>query len=261
LDSVRFAAETLADIIKTIPGTADVRLSSEQGKREISVKVDRKLMASYGLSLAEVAQTLRIAFTGDNSTKFRDGRNEFEIRILMDDVSRNRTSSLEELIFITKSNKPVRLKQFAKLEYTIGPSKLTRLDRSNALYVYSQAIGRPTGSIAEDINKKIAETRFPEGTSFKYMGDVKMQGESFSSMFLALAAAIIFVYLIMVALYDNWLYPFIVLFSIPVAMVGALLALAMTMKALFYLLYARRCDVGGTCSKKTPSCLWIEQTK
>ncbi len=232
LDSVRVAANMLADIIKTVPGTADVRLSSEEGKREIAVKVDRRQMASFGLTLAEVAQTLRIAFTGDNTTKFRDGRNEFDIRIILDDYSRNRTASLEELIFTSKSGKPVKLKQFATLESTTGPTKLTRMDRSNALYVYSQAVGRPTGSIAQDIDLKRAKAHFPAGTEIKYLGDVKMQGESFSSMFLALAAAILFVYLIMVALYDNWVYPFVVLFSIPVAMVGALLALAMTMKAL-----------------------------
>lgn len=232
LDSVRVAADILAEIIKSVPGTADVRLSSEQGKKEIAVKVDRRLMASYGLTLAEVAQTLRIAFTGDNTTKFRDDRNEFDIRIILDDYSRNKTTTLEELIFTSRTGKPVKLKQFAKLESTTGPSKLTRMDRSNALYVHSQAIGRPTGSIAQDIDLKRAQTRFPAGTTIKYMGDVKMQGESFSSMFLALAAAILFVYLIMVALYDNWVYPFVVLFSIPVAMVGALLALAMTMKSL-----------------------------
>lgn len=232
LDSVRVAAEKLAEIIKKVPGTADVRLSSEQGKKEISIKVDRRLMASYGLTLAEVGQSLRVAFTGDNETKFRDGRNEFDLRIMLDNASRNKTSSLEEIVFTTRTGKQVKLSQFATLESTTGPSKLTRTDRSNALYVYSQAVGRPTGSIAQDIDIARAKVNFPQGVTFKYMGDIKMQGESFSSMFLALTAAILFVYLIMVALYDNWIYPFVVLFSIPVAMVGALLALAMTMKAL-----------------------------
>ncbi|MBP9121849.1 MAG: efflux RND transporter permease subunit [Ignavibacteriaceae bacterium] len=232
LDSVQVAAEKLADLVQTVPGTADVRLSSEQGNKEISVKVDRKLMAGFGLTLAEVAQTLRIAFTGDDNTKFRDGRNEFDIRIQLDEYSRNKTSALGEMVFTSRTGKQVKLSQFATLESTTGPSKLTRTDRNSAIYVYSQAVGRPTGSIAQDIDAKRATATFPEGVNFAYMGDVKMQGESFSSMLLALTAAILFVYLIMVALYDNWVYPFVVLFSIPVAMVGALLALAMTMKAL-----------------------------
>ncbi|MBK7867314.1 MAG: efflux RND transporter permease subunit [Ignavibacteriales bacterium] len=232
LDSVQVAAERLADLVQTVPGTADVRLSSEQGNKEISVKVDRKLMAGFGLSLAEVAQTLRIAFTGDDNTKFRDGRNEFDIRIQLDDYSRNKTSALGDMVFTSRTGKQVKLSQFAILESTTGPSKLTRTDRNASIYVYSQAVGRPTGSIAQDIDAKRAQTKFPEGVNFSYQGDVKMQGESFTSMLLALTAAIIFVYLIMVALYDNWVYPFVVLFSIPVAMVGALLALAMTMKSL-----------------------------
>jgi HAE1 family hydrophobic/amphiphilic exporter-1 len=232
LDSVQVAAEKLADLVQTVPGTADVRLSSEKGNKEISVKVDRKLMAGFGLTLAEVAQTLRIAFTGDDNTKFRDGRNEFDIRIQLDDYSRNQTSSLGDMVFTSRTGKQVKLSQFAILESTTGPSKLTRTDRNAAIYVFSQAVGRPTGSIAQDIDARRATTTFPQGVNFSYQGDVKMQGESFTSMLLALTAAIIFVYLIMVALYDNWVYPFVVLFSIPVAMVGALLALAMTMKAL-----------------------------
>ena len=98
--------------------------------------------------------------------------------------------------------------------------------------VYSQAIGRPSGSIVADIQKNLANARLPQGISIAYIGDEKNRTESFSSLFLALAAAILFVYMIMVALYNSYVYPFVVLFSIPVAIIGALLALALTMKSL-----------------------------
>jgi len=92
--------------------------------------------------------------------------------------------------------------------------------------------GRPAGTIVDDIRKSLSGTTLPEGVAIGYLGDEKNRTESFVSLMLALMAAILFVYMIMVALYDSYVYPFVVLFSIPVAIIGALLALALTMKAL-----------------------------
>ncbi|MFO7445774.1 MAG: efflux RND transporter permease subunit, partial [Ignavibacteriaceae bacterium] len=107
-----------------------------------------------------------------------------------------------------------------------------RRDRINSVFIYSQALGRPSGSIGEDIKAALAKEKLPDGIEINYEGDLKMQSDSFGDMGLAMLAGILFVYMIMVALYDSYLYPFVVLFSIPVAMVGALLALALTMNSL-----------------------------
>ncbi len=92
-------------------------------------------------------------------------------------------------------------------------------------------LGRPSGSIVQDFRKAI-DGKLEKGTSLTYLGDEKNRAEGFGSLGLALVAGILFVYMIMVALYDSYVYPFVVLFSIPVAMVGAFLALALTMKSL-----------------------------
>jgi HAE1 family hydrophobic/amphiphilic exporter-1 len=91
--------------------------------------------------------------------------------------------------------------------------------------------GRPAGNIATDIDKVVANT-LPKGMFTSYVGDIKNQRDGNTSMGIAMMAGILFVYLIMVALYDSYVYPFVVLFSIPVAVIGALFALALTMKAL-----------------------------
>jgi HAE1 family hydrophobic/amphiphilic exporter-1 len=126
----------------------------------------------------------------------------------------------------------VELKQFAEIYQATGPTKLQRQDRNSSVTVFSQAVGRPSGTIGEDIKKGLAQVTLPEGVQIAYKGDLQNQAEGFDSLFLAMIAAILFVYMIMVALYDSYIYPFVVLFSIPVAMIGALLALALTMKSL-----------------------------
>lgn len=230
-DEVRRAAMAVADSVRTIPGTADVRLSSEEGKPEMRIEIDREKMASLGLSLPEVGAVLRIAFSGNIDSKFRDGTTEYEMRILLDQFDRSKTSDVGTLPILNRRGQQIELQQFAAVYQATGPTKLQRQDRNFSVTVFSQAVGRPSGSIGDDIRKKLS-TALPANIHVSYLGDLKNQAEGFGSLGLALLAAILFVYLIMVALYDSYLDPLVVLFSIPVAMIGALLALALTMKSL-----------------------------
>ncbi|HZV13635.1 MAG TPA: efflux RND transporter permease subunit [Candidatus Kapabacteria bacterium] len=231
-DEAQKGAAQLMGMIQKIPGTADVRLSSEEGKPETRIEIDRTKLASFGLSLAEVGATLRVALTGDDDSKFRDGSDDYDIRIILDQFDRSKTLDIGDLTFINPAGEKVQLKQFANVYQTTGPTKLQRQDRNYSVTVYSQAEGRPSGSIGQDITNALAKNPLPKGTTLSYLGDLKNQNDSFGSLGLALMAAILFVYMIMVALYDSFIYPFVVLFSIPVAIIGALLALALTMKSL-----------------------------
>lgn len=230
-DEVRGAAEKVADIVRKIPGTADVRLSSEEGKPETRLELDRQKMAALGVNLADVGATLRVAFSGDEDSKYREGATEYDMRIVLDQFDRSRTSDVGSLTVMNRKGQLIELKQFADIYQTTGPTKLQRRDRNFAVTVFSQAVGRPTGTIGQDIKKDLTGA-LPAGISVSYLGDLKNQSDGFGSLGLALLAAILFMYMIMVALYDSYIYPFVVMFSVPVAMVGALLALALTMKAL-----------------------------
>ena len=113
-----------------------------------------------------------------------------------------------------------------------GQSVLERTDRLNSIKITSAAVGRPSGTIVADIQKAMKKVKLPEGIILDYQGDAKNQGDAFASLGLAMGIGILLVYLIMVALYESVVYPFVVLFSIPVAMIGAILALALTMNSL-----------------------------
>jgi HAE1 family hydrophobic/amphiphilic exporter-1 len=226
-----------ADIVKrtmqTIPGTADVQLSSNAGNPERQIQIDRDKMASLGLTMAEVGSALKMDLAGDTTYSFRDSdSNEYDTRIILNEENRNRTSDIGDIMLTNSQGQSIALKQFASFKHTLGPTKIERYNRNYSITVSSQAIGRPSGSISQDFDRAIKKEKLPSGVKLVYSGSIKNMAESFSSLGLALLAAIIFVYLIMAALYNSFIYPFIVLFSVPLAIIGSLWALALTMNSL-----------------------------
>ncbi len=231
-DDVLAGAKLIEQQVKKVQGASDVRLSAEQGKPETRILIDREKLNSLGLTLAEVGQTLRIALTGDDESKFRDGANEYDIRIRLDEFDRASTNDIKNITFVNRKGQQVELEQFAAIERNLGPTKLQRQDRNASVTLFSQVVGRPSGSVSADMVNIIKQLELPKNVSYSFSGDVKNQKDSFADLGLALFAAVIFTYLIMVALYNSFVYPFVVLFSIPLAMIGALLALALSMKSL-----------------------------
>jgi hydrophobic/amphiphilic exporter-1 (mainly G- bacteria), HAE1 family len=225
--SANIAMATLA----AIPGTTDIRLSAEDGKPETRVIIDRDKMAQLGLSVSDVGSTLRVALSGDDDSKFRDDQNEYDIRVMLDQFDRTRAEDLARLVFTNAKGDQIELKQFATIFQGNGLTKLERQDRNSSITVFAQVVGRPSGTVVAEFRKEIAGKLLP-GTHLTYLGDEKNRAEGFGSLGLALLAAVLFVYMIMVALYDSYVYPLVVLFSIPVAMVGAFLALALVGKSL-----------------------------
>ncbi len=227
----------LKTLIEKVPGTSDVRLSVDDGNPETRIEVDRAKMATFGLSVADVGNTLRIGLTGDDESKFRDqDGNEYDLRILLDENDRSSTMGIANLTVMNRLGQGVPLKQFTEIYQTTGPNMISRTNRNYSVNILSQAVGRPAGDIGGDIKKLLAKERaagrLPADIQTDFAGSVKQMETSFISLGIALLAAIIFVYLIMVALYDSFIYPFIVLFAVPLAIIGALVALALTMNSL-----------------------------
>ena len=227
-DDVRWTADRMISIIKGVAGTVDARISSTEGQPETRIEIDRDRMASLGLSIGEVGMTLRTAFAGDNVSKYKDGNNEYDIRVVLDQFDRRNPDDVAAMTFVNSSGGIVELRQFAAVSQASGPTKLERKNRNNSITIMAQTIDRPAGAINQDINKALAKEKIPAGVSIAPYGDIEMMMESFKSLAMALVAAIVFVYMVMVALYNSWIYPFIILFSIPLAVVGALLAMALT---------------------------------
>ncbi len=175
---------------------------------------------------------MNLAFSGNSDSKLTQGQYDYEIAVKLDAFNRQSVDELKQLSIVNGAGENIRLEQFATIERTIGPAKLERKDRISSVTVSCEVVGRPQGTVGEEIKALVEKDPLPAGMTISYEGNMKQQAEAFGSLGLALIASIIFVYLIMVALYDSYIYPFVVLFSIPVAMIGALLALAMNLQSL-----------------------------
>lgn len=212
--------------------TSDAELSVEDPNPEIQVRLDRERMAALGLSAAQVGSTLRTAFTGNDVSQYREGTYEYDILISLNQFNRQSLDDVSNLSFVNSQGQLVELKQFANVKQELGASVLERRDRLTSITVNSQVVGRPVGTVGTDIQTAMQSKKLPDGVILEYGGSLQQQSDAFGSLGLALIVAIVFVYLIMVALYDSFVYPFIVLFSLPVALIGALLALALALENL-----------------------------
>lgn len=232
LDSVMVFAKAAMNELKTVEGATEMKLSVEAGNPEINVQVDRDKMAALGLNLSTVGSTMQTAFSGNTHGKFRQGEYEYDINIRYGSFNRQSIADVSDLLFVNDKGEQIRLSQFASVKESSGPSQLERRDKSTSVTVQAQTVGRPTGTVATEWQAKFDKLPKPAGVGYIWSGDMENQSEGFGSLGVALLAAIVLVYLIMVALYNSFVYPFVVLFSIPLSIIGALLALALTNNSL-----------------------------
>ncbi len=232
LDSAMVFANKAADKLKNIPGATGIKLSVETGNPEVLVEVDRDKMAALGLSLQNVGSSMQVALSGNNDTKYRDGSYEYDINIAYADNGKSNIDDVRDITFLNDNGEKIKLYQFANVNESSGPSVLERRDKSASVTVQGQTVGRPTGTIAAEWEQQFSKIKKPQSVNYVWGGDMENQSEGFGSLGVALIAAILLVYLVMVALYDSFIDPFIVLFSIPLSFIGALLILALTNNAL-----------------------------
>jgi len=180
----------------------------------------------------DIGTTLQVALTGNDDSKYREGSYEYAIRIAIDKFDRTNISDVGSLFFTNAFGKQFQLGQFADIYQTTGPTKLERQNRNPSAIVSAFTDGTiPNGTVVAQFEKDF-KNKLASGTKISLEGDEKMRSEGMDSLMLALIAAITFVYFIMVLLFDSFIHPFIVLFSIPLALIGALTALAASGNAL-----------------------------
>ena len=229
--AMKFAKLAEAELRK-IPGTTEIKLTVEDGNPEINVKVDRDKMAALGLTLQTVGMTMQTAYSGNTDGKFRAGEYEYDINIKYNAFDRKNSTDVSNLIFVNNAGQQIKLSQFATITEGSGPSKLERRDKTASVTVQGQNVGVPAGTIVNQWQARLDKLPKPSGVDYIWGGDQENQSEGFGTLGIALLAAIILVYLVMVGLYDSFVHPFVVLFAIPLSFIGALLALALTNNSL-----------------------------
>ncbi len=232
LDLVMKTGDELKTVIEKIQGADNVRLSVEAGSPEYKIIPDKDKMQRLGLTTAYVGLNLRTAFTGNEDATLTENGTEYPVRIWLDEFNRQNFEDVQQLSIINPMGIPVEVSQFANVEQDNSPSLLERKDRQPAVTLIADALGRPSGTVADDVVSYLNENPLPNGIQMTWGSDIKRQNDSFGALGSVLLISFLLIYLIMVALYDSFVYPFVVLFSIPVAAIGAFFALNLSLSNL-----------------------------
>jgi HAE1 family hydrophobic/amphiphilic exporter-1 len=231
-DSVMIFADRALEVMRSIPGTMQQELSVERGTPEINVSVDRDKMSALGLTLDNVGFTMQMTYQGNNSLKYTENNYEYDINIRADKAYREQVEDVSNLTFINSRGEAIRLSQFADISLGTGPGRLERFNRNSSVTIRSQVLGASPGEVSQEFRDRIERMDKPQGTKLIVTGDMRSMSDSMTVMTGALLLSVILIYLSLVVLYNNWTDPFAILFSIPFAVLGAILALAMTNTAL-----------------------------
>lgn len=232
VETVLQSATKLQEVIEKIPGADNVQLSVKEGNPEFRIIPDHDKMQRLGISNAYFGLSVRNALSGNDEAKLTDSGTEYPIRVRYDVVDRQNYSDITDMIIVNPKGIAVKLSQFASVMQDNSPSMLERKDRQPAVTLTADALGRPSGTVADEVVAYVKENPLPSGVQMTWGSDIKRQDDSFGALGAVLLISFILIYLIMVALYDSFIYPFVVLFSIPVAIIGALLALNLSMSHL-----------------------------
>ena len=229
LEKVVSFSETVAAVLADVKGATDVISSCEEGKPEVQITVDREKASRMGLTLAEIGLAVRTAIEGDVPTKYKEGETEYDLRVVLNRQDRMRAGDVGSITLLNRRGEAVLLSQVADVQYGKGPSEIQRKDRQRQVTIAANLTGEvPLGQVTEEAARAIAAAGIPEGVQVFYGGDSENMTEMFSDMSIALTLAVLFVYIIMVSLFESYLHPFTIMFSLPVALLGALAALALT---------------------------------
>jgi len=228
LEELRDYSLDLAQQMQTLPGIVDVRSSLEAGNPELQIIFDRDRLAAMGLDMGTLSETLRNRVQGVVPTHFKDADRQIDIRIRNHEAYRQSARDVESLVLPGPDGTPIRLVSVAEVRVGRGPAEIHRLQQQRAAVISANPSGRSLGAVVSDVENLLAADPPPAGVTTELGGQNREMQVSFASLRFALALAVFLVYLVMAATFESFIHPLIVLFTIPLALVGVVAGLLIT---------------------------------
>ena len=228
LDQLRSYSLELAGKLNAIEGLVDVRSSLEAGNPELQVVFDRERLAALGLDMGVLSETLKNRVLGVVPTRFKEEDRQIDIRIRNRESHRQSVHDVRNLILPGPGGEPIRLLSVARVTEDRGPAEIHRLQQQRAAVISANLEGRGLGSVIAEVQDVMASMPRTAGLSLDLGGQNKEMQVSFGSLRFAIVLAIFLVYLVMAATFESFLHPFLVLFTIPLALVGVVAGLLAT---------------------------------
>ena len=221
-------AEQVAKILRDIPGTAFVRVDRNPPKPELQIRIDRARAEDVGLSATSLAQQLRLYIDGDVPAKLRQGTDETDIRVRLREADRATPQSIQSLdVFTARGVRQVS--DIAEVALRDGPSVIEHENRARQVAVNSElAAGAWLGDVGDKLKAEVSKLNLPAGYSVVYDGQIKTFKEQNDAFAGAFGLAFVFIFMVLASQFESLKHPFTIMVSLPLALVGALLALLIT---------------------------------
>lgn len=227
LEMLKRISDIVEENMKRIRGFVDVHSTYSSGKKEIHIKIDREKAYKLGLTVYDIASTIHTYTLGKVFTKYREKGEEYDIRVLMEESDRNTITNIERLPIITQQGNIIFLKDVAKIRYGIGPLKIERENQIRKISILANIMGRDLGTTIEELKSSLSNLKknLPQGYFIEYGGQYEDMKSGFKDLFYAFLIAVLLVYMIMASQFENLLHPFVIMFTVPLAIIGVFLAL------------------------------------
>ena len=233
LENVEYAtlaqeAERVLAQLRTIPGLVDFDMSYKPGRPETRFVIERQKAAQLGLSTAQIGSTIRTLVNGDTVTTFRGDGDEAEIRLQLSANSRTSVDDILNLNLLTPAGRSIPLRQVATTELATGPNQISRSDRQPVINITMNVAGRKVPGASTDVGNLVASITPPEGITVKLGGQAEQQTDGFRDLGLAMLLGVVFIYMVLASQFNSFVQPLLIMLALPLAIIGALLALLIT---------------------------------
>jgi HAE1 family hydrophobic/amphiphilic exporter-1 len=225
LEALRDYSLRLRPLMAAVPGLADVRASLEAGNPELTVRFDRDRLAAHGLTLEQVSAQLHDRVQGAIVSRLRESDRHLDIRVRNRLEDRSSVADVTNLVVAVRDGVPITLDALADVEATRGPAEIHRVQQSRAAILSAEVAGRSLGAVSRDVERVLASNPPPRGVTVELAGQNEEMRRSFASLVFALGLASFLVYLVMAGTFESLVHPFLIMFTLPLGLVGVVLGL------------------------------------
>lgn len=225
-DASRLARQAKT-LMETTPGIADVRIGREEGRPELAIRVDRDKAALFGLTVSDVANTLRTNVAGTQAAFYRERGDEYPIIVRLREEDRERVADIGDLLVSTPGGQVVQARNLLAVRPESGPVDIERKNQERITRVNAE-IETSLSEAVGAVQARLPQLHLPKDFSVGFGAEVEEQAKAFRQLQLLLVLAIVLVYAVMASQYESFRDPFIIMFSIPLAAIGVVLTLMIT---------------------------------
>lgn len=215
-------------IVQNVEGTREVSSTINEGQPELRVEVDREMAAQYGITYQQVMNEVMLRFNGQLATIFRSDGDEVDVIVALPEERRQTIQDIESMYLRSASGEMIPLTAIAKLEQVQGPTEIQRQNQERQVNVTAELAGRDLGSVVADVRAQLERLTLPEGYEVAIGGQAEEMADAFGSLTQALILSIFLVYMVMAVQFESFVYPFIIMFSLPTTVIGVLFGMFIT---------------------------------